>query len=403
MKVFEACCIIVKRRGLTLLLYFVLFIALAVIITTVSAVPYSPDFTELRPKFTVINRDAESPLLDGLRAYLGGRGDEVPLEDDKEALQDATFYHATEFVIIIPPGFRDGFLGGQAVVAETVMTTESALGYYANSLMNQYLNLARLYLAADRGMDEKALADTVLGDLSARVEVVKRRFGESEPVHENYKVYARMMPYMLLVLIILCVSSIMMAFRRPDLNKRNLCAPVKPRSVGLQQGLCYELVGCAAWAAMNVTGFVLNGPRLSGTDGRIIALIVLDTFVFVIVASAIASFACSFVRGPNSQNAVANALSLVLSFIGGVFVPLEFFGDTLLAVARFTPTYWYTTALDRACKLTSFSREALAPVWQAMLIQLGFAAAIFCVALAVNKHRGEAERYFSSASTELEA
>lgn len=403
MKVFKACCLIIKRRYLSLLLYFAIFVALSAIMTTLFSDNYSPDFSEMIPKFTVINRDGDSPLTDGIAAYLSTRGEQVTLSDRKEALQDATFYHATDYIIILPQGFRDGFFSGSPVDAETVLTTETALGYYADSLVNRYLNIARLYLAADPDTDEETLVNTVLNDLSARVSVEKKRFGESAPVNENFHVYVRMLPYILTVLVILCVSSIMIAFRRSDLSMRNLCAPVKARSVSLQQILCYCLMSCAAWIVLVATGFIQYGSKLSGVDGGILALIVLNSFTFTVVATSIASLVCLFVRGPSSQNAMANALSLVLSFLGGVFVPLDLLGDNLLAISRFTPMYWYEIALDLVCGLTSFSREALTPIWQAMLIQLAFAVAILCVSLAVNKHRNASERFFRNANTELEA
>ncbi|MCL2815322.1 MAG: hypothetical protein FWD23_12045, partial [Oscillospiraceae bacterium] len=214
MKVFKACCIVIKRRYISLLLYFGMFMGLSIVMTSLYTVNYSPDFSEMKPKFTVINRDAESPLTDGIVKYLGKRGDEVILEDSKEALQDATFYHATDFILIIPKGFRDGFLSNSPVKAETVMTTESALGYYADSLVNFYLNLARLYLAADPAIDETLLAEKLHADLSVRISAEKKQFGESEPVNENYHVYARMTAYITMVLVILCMSSVMMAFRR---------------------------------------------------------------------------------------------------------------------------------------------------------------------------------------------
>lgn len=403
MRVFNACCIIIKRHFLSLLLYFGIFIALAVIMTSLWSATYNPDFSEMRPKFTVINRDGSSPLSDGIVAYLNQRGDEVVLEDRKDILQDATFYHATDFIIILPAGFHDSFFARTATQAETVTTSESALGYYADSLVDQYLNLTRIYRTTNPDIDEKTLMNTVLHELSARTKVEKKQFGESEPVNENYHVYIRMTPYITLVLILLCVSSIMVTFRRPDLNMRNVCAPVKARNRGLQQILCYAMMSGAVFLALNVTGFILYGAKLGGTDARIIALMVLNSFIFTIVATAIASLACSFVGGPNSQNAVANSLSLVLSFLGGIFVPLEMLSEGLLAIARFTPTYWYSTALDHICTLTSFKSSALTPIWQAMLVQLAFGAALFCVALAVSKRRSESEKSFGSINTELEA
>ena len=197
MKVFKACFIIIKRRYLSLLMYLGIFIALSVVLSSLLIESYSPGFTETKPNFTVINRDGASPFADGIIAYLSTRGVEVALEDSKETLQDATFYHATDFIIILPEGFSDRFWSGAPSNVEIVMTTDSALGYYADSLVNQYLNLTRVYSAMNPEMNEETLADTVLHDLSARVNVEKKHFGESAPVNENYYTYTRIMPYII--------------------------------------------------------------------------------------------------------------------------------------------------------------------------------------------------------------
>jgi prepilin signal peptidase PulO-like enzyme (type II secretory pathway) len=66
------------------------------------------------------------------------------------------------------------------------------------------------------------------------------------------------------------------------------------------------------------------------------------------------------------------------------------------------PTYWYVTALGHIGNITAFSSAALAPVWQAILLQLAFAAAIFCVSLVVSKHVNQSERGYGSVKTALE-
>jgi ABC-type uncharacterized transport system permease subunit len=230
-----------------------------------------------------------------------------------------------------------------------------------------------------------------------------KRFGAGAPVDEVFQIYSRMICYIIMVMLILCISNIMSAFRRPDLRMRNLCAPLKPRSMSFQQILYGVLVSIAAWLLLTALGFLIYGSKLSGTDGRIIGLILLNSFIVTLVALAIASLAGPFIKSPNSQNAVANFVSLGLSFLGGVFVPLALLGDGLLAVARFTPTYWYVTALNHICALTSFGGDVLAPIWQAMLTQLAFAAALLCMALVAGKHLNQSERSFGSVRTELDA
>ena len=38
---------------------------------------------------------------------------------------------------------------------------------------------------------------------------------------------------------------------------------------------------------------------------------------------------------------VSNVIALGMSFLSGVFVPIEFLGDGIIKVAHFLPAYWY--------------------------------------------------------------
>jgi len=121
-----------------------------------------------------------------------------------------------------------------------------------------------------------------------------------------------------------------------------------------------------------------------------------------VVSMSIAALSGSFIRSTNAQNAVANIIALGMCFIGGVFIPLYMLGDGILAVSRFLPTFWFVTAHESIGSLTSFGASAMAPVWQAMLIQLAFAVALFCVTLVLGKYIGQSERYLTSVKTEIE-
>ncbi|MCL1819300.1 MAG: ABC transporter permease [Oscillospiraceae bacterium] len=401
MKVFSTCVTIIKRHAGSFLLYFAVFLALQLVMSRVYIDETNFDISSVKPNFTVINRDVDSPLSVGLTEYLNRHGVAVELEDDKRALQDAAFYQATDFIIILPKGFNETFFNGGDAVIETVLTVESAKGYYADRLVNQYFNLARLY--KETVEDEKALVNLVLSDLMAEAQVEMKRFGASAPINGQVHVYMRMVSYIILVLIIVSVSNITKAFRRPDVRMRNLCSPMKPRSQSFQQILCSLLVSIAAWALIILQGLLFYGSLLGDTDGRIIALMLLTSFIVTLLSLSIATLASVFITSPNAQNAAANFLALALSFLGGVFVPLEMLGDGVLKVSRLTPMYWYTVTLDNIVSLTSFSAESLSPVWQAMLIQLAFMAAFFCVALVIGKHLNQSERAFRSTKTELEA
>ena len=446
MKVFSACLLIIKRRSLAFIIYVWIFLALSIIMPLLSSEEYSTDFSELKPDFTIINRDLDSPLSDGLAEYLSGRGNPVELEDNKDALQDATFYRASDYIAILPQGFSEAFWSGNPVAIEVVTTPDSARGIYVDMLVNQYLNQVRMTAAmsgfitaeiktdttasviagmtanATAGMisdttgattaditgimntvGEETIVSTALSDLSSEVTVEVKRFGAGAPVDLVFHLYARFLCYTILVLIILSTGILTTSFRRPDLRMRNLCSPMKPQSMSGQQILCGVIFSFAAWLLLTAVGFTLYHSQLADVDARIIGLILLNSIVFTIVALSIASVIAPFLISPNSQNAASNFLALGLCFLGGVFVPLDLFGDGMLIVSRFTPAFWYVTALDRITALTYFSSATIAPVWQAILTQLIFAAAFFCVALVVSKQVAQSERFFKSMRTELES
>jgi ABC-2 type transport system permease protein len=93
------------------------------------------------------------------------------------------------------------------------------------------------------------------------------------------------------------------------------------------------------------------------------------------------------VTNQEALSAVCNVVTLGPSFISGVFVPQELISQSVLRIASFTPSYWYVKANNEIAGLTSFGFEQLESVFSSILIQLGFAVAMFAVALVVAKRK----------------
>jgi len=117
------------------------------------------------------------------------------------------------------------------------------------------------------------------------------------------------------------------------------------------------------------------------------ALLILNTFCFMWVALSITFFAGLFAKNSNVLNMVGNVVGLGMSFLGGIFVPMEIFSSGMKTVAHFLPTYWYVQAAGviESGVNNSNSGELLAY----LAIQLGFAIAITTIALALSKARQE--------------
>lgn len=402
MKVFNGCCKVLLRHINAVLIYLILFMALSVVMTSLSFEQRTDSYEGTRTTLAIINRDRQdSPLLQGLSSYLAENTQVTELPDEKEAMQDALFFHAADYILIIPEGFEQALWNGEEPKLEKVTVPDSYTATHTDALVDQYCNLVRMYRTTAPEMGEQQLAEAVADNLAEQAPVEIKTYGNAKAIDERLTIFLQMLSYILLVMIILETSIIMLVFNRSDLRMRNLCTPVPQRKINFQIALCNGIAAAASWALTLLLGVLLFGRELFQADWRVLAFIALDSFAYTIVALSIAFFAGQFLTSSNMQNAVANFLALALSFLGGAFVPLELLGDGMLAVAHFTPTYWYVSTIGTLVRSTDITGELIGTVWTGILVQLGFALAFFSVALFVSKTRRQSSNGFGKTTTEL--
>jgi len=127
---------------------------------------------------------------------------------------------------------------------------------------------------------------------------------------------------------------------------------------------------------MLVSVVMFKGEVFEGVN----AFLILNALCYLILSAAIVTLISNFQLKAQAISMVSNVLSLAFSFLGGVFVPMEIFGDTMLKIAKFIPTYWYVTAADAIME-----GEISNQIFVGMGIQLLFALAFFAVALVISK------------------
>ena len=399
MRVFKACLKIIWAHRSMLIVFYIAFSGLAVGISSLYIDSFSMDFSAIRPTFAIINRDGDSTELDGLREYLLTRCDEVddPIADTPEAISDAAFYEYAEYILIIPKGFSADMAAGRIPEIGKITGKRSAGGYYADMLTNQYLNAVRAY--GSTGMTGEEAAQAAMRELSNAAQISVKHESELSPVSEKYQGFMKMACYTMMLLVPLVICSFTTAFRKFDISQRSHCAPIRPRRVTLEMTLCGGVMGILAWAMVNAVGLIAFADTLKGTDRRQILLLLLNSFIFMTVTIGIAMMITVFAGNWNLANPFANMISLVFAFLGGLFVPIEMFGDALVKLAHFIPTFWNVDGINRISQLTSFTSESLGTLLQPMLLQLAFAATFICVSLAVGRSMGQKA---PSAQTELE-
>lgn len=384
MQVFRLYFKLLKKSLPSILIYFGIFAAIIGTYATLGRETNEKIFQKSKTNVAFINRDEDSVFVEGFKKYLTKTCVFKEVDDTKESLQDALFFHQVSYILIIPEGFTQSFLAGEQANVEKQVVPDSAESMYVDMAVNNYLNTARTYVKNAGTLSQAELGTLVAKDFESEVTVnmyskeKKQADYSFDVVFYNYLVYAMLSAF------ILSISIVMISFSNVDIRRRNIVTPMTHTSFQVQQLLGHFSLAMIFDVLIILFGFILKGDF---TITRVNLLFILNAFLFSIVALSIAFLIGILVKSREATNGIANVLCLGCSFISGVFVPKELLGESVLRIAKFTPSYWYVTANETIGSLTNFTSENLGKVYQYMLIQVGFAAAIFAVSLVVSKRK----------------
>lgn len=384
MQVFKVYFKIIKANLKQMSIYLIIFLVLSVIFAMSSKPESEGSFSQTKTNIAFINLDEDTTLTKGFKEYLSKDVNFISIENNQEKLQDALFFREVDYIVTIPKDFTKDFLQGKPAAIEKTIVPDSTSRMYVDMAINKYFNAARVYVNNVPGITEENLVKEVSKGAAAETEVQLKTFGVKKQNNALAVSYFNYLAYSLFAILILGVSSNLMVFNDKNLKRRNLCSPMKNRTFNLQLIMGNLVFAIVCYSILAGFGFIVNKENMLSYNG---GLFCINALVFTIAALSISYLVGLLISNRNAQSAMANVLSLGLCFLSGVFVPQELLSDKTLAIASFNPTYWYVKANNAIGKLSSFSFENLSSILTYMLIELGFAIAIFSVALVVSKQR----------------
>lgn len=384
MIVFKTYFRIIKKQFVQLSIYLIVFMALAILFTFIGSDKSVDTFTQSKAKVAFINQGQDTVLIQGLKDYLSEHSIFVELGDNTVELQDALFFREVEYIARIPADFTKDFMSGKVVGLDKTTVSGSISGIYTDMLVNKYLNTARLYAKNYKGITQEELVEQVDKDLAIETKVEMKVFKGKAADSTATRSFYNFMPYVLINIIILGVSSIMMVFNDVKLKGRNLCSPVSNTSVNIQILLGNIVFSVSCWAFLVIISFILYRQDMFEMNALFFCI---NSLVLTLTILSMSFLIGILIRSKNAQAGVSNILSLGMCFLSGVFVPQEFLGENVLYIAKFLPTYWYIKANKAVSDLSNFNFDNIGPIISYMLIELGFAAAIISITLVLSKRK----------------
>lgn len=380
MTVYKGYLKVMKKNIGLILMYLVIFMGITLLFQVLSGNNSVTNYKAESVKIALVDEDGGS-LAGELKNYLGQCHQVTVTENDRARLQEDLFYRNIEYIIRIPEHFFETCIAeGQKL--EVTKVPGSYTAFYVDQQLNSFLNDARVYYTAGFTQEETTAA---LHELEP-VQVDLLETGGTVEEMPAYGFYFRYIPYLFLSVLCYVMGNVISAFRRGDLPKRMSASAVSARRQSLEGLLAAATMAAILWGVSIAGAFVFYGKRLAECGG--LPYYLLNSLMMVLVALAISYMVGMLVRGKsaaNTLNGVVNVLSLGMSFLCGVFVPLDMMSKGVKTMAQFLPVYWYEVVNDLVVEFGNITGEVRQTVLQGFGMQLAFVATLVCATLVIAK------------------
>ena len=329
----------------------------------------SSEFESTKANYAVIDRD-QSQLSLGIIDSLESCGQRIDVVDNTLAMQDAVAKGEIDYLLIIPSGYEQSF--EDAVVSneplprmDMVFSFSSLEGRFVDEQVQNYLGIMQTLMLA---YPDAALSQLTFDAQDALTDSAHVTYIESTSTLsaiDRFTFFLQWSTYSLFAGIVVCVGMLCTTFARVDVRRRNLVSSLSFALAIIAFPTAAQQIGVLGllWCALSVLTFCLVPLAVGYLLGQIGATDII----------------C---------NAVGNIVGMVLSFLGGAWVPLDLMAPEITAIAHWFPCYWYNDACLLSAHLsTGTDATGVVSIVGDLGVLLLFAAALFGVALLIGRLR----------------
>lgn len=339
-------------------------------------------------RLAVFNQDEGEEVADALSAFLQSKTQPVTLKPDDKSIRDALFYRELDYVVRIPSGFSKALLAGEMPKVETYQSPNDYVYRYVDAYLNSFLSTYLAYQQADPNLSPEAILNHVRQDLQTETRMVGAQPENSDLSWvSNMSQYTVMMSYGLLGALIHGIGMVLCGMMNRETIQRNRVSSIGEGRFNLLLTLGSLATSLLIWLVFMVLGILKVGlPEKGLLDPRLLVMAGYS-LLFLVVCLSLVLFLISFTKNKNILQASSNVISLGMSFLGGIFIPLSLLGSGLVRIARFLPTYWYATGLNAIREAGGLSDTAKQALLTGAGMMVLMAAVLLTLSMAVNKYK----------------
>ena len=334
-------------------------------------------FESTNLNIAVIDED-DSEISKGIVGYLKSIHNVDETKHKEDLYKDRLFYQDIVSKVVINKGSGESIINGKDADITNLYNESTPLGLFVNNQINEYLSIVQKKI--NEGKDIKVALDEAKEAMDSTNFVSIK---EEQKDAEGFAISFNFLPYVVMVTLFSSVLYAMLAFNEKEVKNRTLVSSITPiqRGLGLVMGcICLSTI---IYAVLLIVSVYFGREQIPST--RALILEVINLFIYTIVCNMVI-FLVTVCSGKlnDSVMVIANGVSLTFAFLGGSFVPAQYLSESVKRVGRFTPNYWYSTAIDKIVDEASISNIA-----SAYFMQIAIGLAILGISLAVLKVKND--------------
>ena len=378
MTVFKTFLKILRKNLVIVIIFSILLVMFAALRSETDDKTMS--FNAVKPDVVIINNDEEIGITKGLIDYIKDNSNTPEVKTDVDSLNDALFYNDTDYIIYIPKGFNQDFMNGNIDNLE-VKKGNNYNASFAEMMISRYLKLAVNYRSRVTSQDE--LVRTIKNSLDNNTEIEITTKLDTDKV-EAAQFFFDFETYSLLVSLVFIIGLMLSIFNDPKVKKRTIISSTDYRKNNRILLLSNMLYAFTLWLICLILGIVLIGDVLWTSNGL---LFILNSFIHLITVTSFAFFIGNLINNKDSMSGITHVISIGTCFLCGVFVPLAYLPDSVIALGHALPTYYYVEGNSFIAKLEEINFDTLQPVLINMGVLLGSAIVFIILSNIISKKR----------------
>ncbi len=391
MSTFRSALRVAWRHPVYLVSYLAILSLMGVLVADqVAAVPSS--YEPVRASVAVVDEDG-SDLSRAFASWAGGRFDLVETDGAQE-VQDALARSLVDCVLVLPQGFGQELLdaaraGDDLPNVQATYGTDVQTGVLAAQEASQWASLAGSAAALEPDAGASAAGELATQAMGQRADVATLTSTDAGDARTaaGATTYFNFSAYPIMSSVVVTVGLVLSVFSESEVRRRQGCAPVSPARLDASLlGGCLVLA-LGAWAWTSVLGLAVFADELSDVPAANLALLLVAQLAISLTPLSLAFALSRLGLREQGLNAAGNIGGMVLTFLGGAWVPLSLMGEEVRTVAHFVPTYWVSDAVTTLLGASALTASNLARVGTDIGVATLFAVAIAALGLALSRAR----------------